>query len=74
MQLLAILHALGLYPLFPIAIAKGLTLTALLFAGPLFEKGVINAGWRNWIKGQDLQETLSSWIGRRNYIAVSLPP
>lgn len=64
-----IFHLLGWYPFSPLDIAKVMSLTALLFAGPLFEKGVIESGWQQWVKGRDLRETLSSWIGWRNYIA-----
>ena len=62
-------HLLGWYPFSVLDISKAVLLTGLLFAGPLFEKGVIESGWRHWAKGQDLNETLSSWIGWRNYIA-----
>lgn len=68
MSYLELLHLLGWYPFSPFDIAKILSLTALLFAGPLFEKGVIDSGWRHWVKGRDLYETLCSWIGWRNYI------
>ncbi|CAD6578546.1 MAG: hypothetical protein ASARMPRED_008754 [Alectoria sarmentosa] len=64
-----ILHLLGWHPFSPFDIAKVLSLTALLFAGPLFDKGIIESGWRRWAKGRDLHESLSSWIGWRNYIA-----
>ena len=63
------LHLLGWYPFSPFDVVKVFSLTALLFAGPLFEKGVIESGWRHWAKGRDFHETLSSWIGWRNYIA-----
>ena len=66
---LELLHLLGWYPFSPLDVAKILALTVLLFAGPLFEKGVIESGWRHWAKGRDIHETLSSWIGWRNYIA-----
>ncbi|KAG8532045.1 uncharacterized protein KY384_003682 [Bacidia gigantensis] len=64
-----IAHSLGLYPINLFSILKTLFLTALLFAGPLFEKGVAEGGHREWLNGRLLQETLSSWIGWRNYIA-----
>jgi len=64
-----IFHKIGWYPIHPLDIAKSLFLTALLFAGPLFERGIIDSGWRSWIQGRDLHETLSSWIGWRNYVA-----
>ena len=65
----AILHNLGVYPFQFTATCKGLFLTALLFAGPIFEKAVVDDGWRRWIKGAGLHETLSSWIGWRNFVA-----
>lgn len=46
-----------------------LFLTSLLFAGPLFERAVIDSGWREWINGREIHETLSSWIGWRNFVA-----
>ena len=66
------LRLLGYWPVSPEAIAKSFTLTALLFAGPLFEKGIVEGGWREWIRGRWVGEVLGSWIGWRNYIAVSL--
>ena len=66
------LRLLGWYPVSVIDIAKALLLTVLLFAGPVFEKGIIESGWKSWITGQSLYESLSSWIGWRNYVAVSI--
>ena len=68
-DLSSIIHNLGIYPIYPLAISKSILLTAFLFAGPLFERAVIESGWRRWIKGKDIHETLSSWIGWRNFIA-----
>lgn len=65
-----IFRLLGWYPIPLPEIAQSLLLTALLFAGPLFEKGVVESGWREWIRGGSLHETLSSWIGWRNFVAV----
>ena len=47
-------------------------LTALLFAGPLFERGIVEGGWRDWVTGEALVETLGNWVGWRNYVAVRL--
>ncbi|KAL8700241.1 MAG: hypothetical protein Q9201_005559 [Fulgogasparrea decipioides] len=66
---LEILRLLGWYPIGIIEIVKSLLLTAILFAGPLFEKAVIEGAWKEWIQGHGLHESLSSWIGWRNYIA-----
>lgn len=67
-----VLHTLGAYPINPFAIGRSILLTALLFAGPLFETGIVESGWRRWIRGQEMHETLSSWIGWRNYVAGPL--
>ena len=69
--LLEIFRLLGWYPISFVYIAKPLALTAILFAGPLFEKGVVESGWREWIRGRPLYDCLSSWPGWRNYVAVS---
>ena len=66
----SILHTLGTYPVNTIVIAKSVLLTALLFAGPLFERGIIESGWRSWIRGSVLNETLRSWIGWRDFVAA----
>ncbi|KAL8734492.1 MAG: hypothetical protein Q9166_001392 [cf. Caloplaca sp. 2 TL-2023] len=66
---LGILRLLGWYPIEIIEVAKCLLLTALLFAGPLFEKAMVQGRWKDWIHGQALHESLSSWIGWRNYVA-----
>ena len=69
------LHMLGWWPVNPVDITRALTLTTLLFAGPLFEKGIVESGWRDWIRGRRLYESLRSWIGWRNYVAVCrFPP
>ncbi|KAL8734272.1 MAG: hypothetical protein Q9181_003263 [Wetmoreana brouardii] len=64
-----ILRLLGWYPIGIVEIVESLLLTAILFAGPLFEKAVIEGRWKDWIQGQSLYESLSSWIGWRNYVA-----
>ena len=60
---------LGIYPISPLPVSRSILLTALLFAGPFFEKGIIHSGWRQWVQGRELHETLSSWIGWRNFVA-----
>ena len=67
-----VLHTLGVYPINGLAALKALLLTACLFAGPIFEKALPEEGWRRWIRGTELHETLSSWIGWRNYVAGPL--
>ena len=68
-----VLHLLGWYPISILDITRVLCLTALLFSGPVFEEGIVNSQWRNWIRGRKLRETLSSWIGWRNFVAVRVP-
>ncbi|KAL9039298.1 MAG: hypothetical protein Q9180_002615 [Flavoplaca navasiana] len=63
-----ILRLLGWYPIGMVEIAKSLLLTALLFTGPLFEGAVVEGRWKNWIQGRTMHESLSSWIGWRNYV------
>lgn len=65
------LNLMGYFPLGVEETAKILLLTAILFAGPLFEAGIAEGGWRGWIRLQGLNETISGWIGWRNYVAVS---
>ncbi|KAA6407135.1 MAG: prenyl ase Rce1 [Lasallia pustulata] len=66
------LRLLGWYPIHPLSILRPLLLTILLFSGPLFEKAIIHRSWRTWLRGRALHESLSSWIGWRNYIAGPL--
>lgn len=70
-----VFRLLGWYPIALPEVAKVLLLTGLLFSGPLFEKGIVESGWKTWIRGTSFHETLSSWIGWRNFVAVqpSLP-
>lgn len=69
-----VFHLLGWYPVSILELVKVLFLTSLLFAGPLFESGIAESGWRDWIQGHSLQDSLSSWIGFRNFVAVSPLP
>jgi len=45
-------------------------LVVILFAGPLFEHGIVDGGLKDWIRGRDVYQVLSSWIGYRNYVVV----
>lgn len=64
------LKLLGWWPVHISDVAQALILTAILFVGPLFERGVAEGEWRDWIRGSKISETLRGWIGWRNYIAV----
>lgn len=64
------LKLLGWWPIHVLDVAQTLILTAILFVGPLFERGIAEGEWRDWIRGSKISETLRGWIGWRNYIAV----
>lgn len=68
--ILQALALLGWWPVGLVEIFKVLLLTALLFIGPLFERGIAMGDWRDWVNGQCIKETLSGWIGWRNFVAV----
>lgn len=64
------LHSIGLWPIGFLDAAKSLALTAVLFAAPLFEDGIVDGAWEDWIRFRGLDENVGSWIGYRNLIAV----
>ncbi|QDS76803.1 hypothetical protein FKW77_002530 [Venturia effusa] len=63
------LHLLGWWPVDPLDSMRTLLLCAILFAGPLFEEGIVEGSWRDWVRGKYVVETLSSWTGWRNLVA-----
>jgi prenyl protein peptidase len=63
---------LGWWPVGVLEIIRSLFLTAILFTGPLFERGVVEGEWRFWFSHSKLSESLGGWIGWRNYVAVCL--
>ena len=68
------LRLLGWWPVGLLEICKSLSLTGLLFLGPLFERAAVEGEWRSWVLGGRIVESLSGWIGWRNYVAVSYGP
>ena len=64
------LHRMGYLPIGIIETLKALTLTAALFLGPLFEAGIVEGGWRRWLRLEDVYAVLWSWMGWRNFVAV----
>ena len=62
---------MGYLPVGLVETGRTLALTALLFLGPLFEKGVVEGAWRDWIRLRGLDEVVGGWIGYRNIVAVS---
>lgn len=65
-----LLRLFGLWPVSVFDIARGMLLVCILFAGPLYENGIVDGAWKDWIKLKGVRETLSSWIGYRNFIVV----
>ena len=64
------LRLLGWWPIHPVPIAQTLLLCSILFAGPLFECGLVDGGLSSWLRGTHTGEpSLSTWTGRRNLIA-----
>ncbi|TVY67444.1 putative CAAX prenyl protease [Lachnellula suecica] len=63
------IHNMGWFPVGVEESAKAVALTAVLFLGPLFEAGVVEGNWRNWIRMRGLDATISGWIGYRNLVA-----
>jgi hypothetical protein len=65
-----LLHLLGIWPISVFDIVRGILLVCILFAGPLYENGIVDGDWKGWIKFEGVHETLSSWIGYRNFVVV----
>ena len=66
------IHTMGYFPTGLEETVKALALTAILFLGPLFEAGIVEGGWRRWIRLRGLHAAISGWIGWRNIVAVSI--
>lgn len=67
----AALTLLGWWPISVSDVARSLLLTAILFIGPLYERGIVEGEWRSWFRRSKISESLGGWIGWRNYVAVS---
>lgn len=65
------LHLLGYWPIGLAESARAVSLTALLFLGPLFENLVVEDGWRGWIALKPVYELFGEWTTWRNIVAVS---
>ncbi|EAU32343.1 hypothetical protein ATEG_06959 [Aspergillus terreus NIH2624] len=63
------LKLMGWWPIGMSEIMRSFLLTAVLFTGPLFERGIAEGEWKDWIRGSRVSETLRGWIGWRNYVA-----
>ncbi|KAH7393189.1 hypothetical protein BKA64DRAFT_602243 [Cadophora sp. MPI-SDFR-AT-0126] len=63
------IHLMGWFPIGILEALKSVGLTAILFLGPLFEGGIAEGGWRDWIRLRGLNTVISGWIGWRNFVA-----
>ncbi|KAI1102592.1 hypothetical protein F4804DRAFT_262170 [Jackrogersella minutella] len=63
------LHALGYWPVGLVETGKCFLLTALLFAGPLYEYLVVDEGWRDWLALRPLSILLNELTIWRNIVA-----
>lgn len=63
-----VLHLLGVYPVNVIDTVKSFLLVAILFAGPLFERAIVEGEWKSW-GGAAIKETVyDDLIGWRNLV------
>ncbi|KAH8803218.1 hypothetical protein F5884DRAFT_739444 [Xylogone sp. PMI_703] len=63
------LHYMGFFPIGIIETVKCLALTGILFLGPLFESGIVEGGWKDWLRLRGVGDALGSWMGWRNIVA-----
>lgn len=64
-------HMLGYWPLGLFEAGQAFLLTGLLFAGPLYERLIIDGSWEDWMRLKPISATWSQWPAWRNYVAVS---
>ncbi|PNS13825.1 hypothetical protein CAC42_1316 [Sphaceloma murrayae] len=63
------LHRAGIYPVILTDVVRTMTLVAILFAGPLYEAGIVEGGWRHWFRWSVIREEMyDDWIGWRNLV------
>ncbi|KAM0448101.1 hypothetical protein ACHAQK_000080 [Fusarium lateritium] len=63
------LHFMGYWPLGLVDAARALGLTALLFAGPLYESLVIDGAAHQWLHLEPLRDLWTDWPTWRNLVA-----
>ncbi|KAF2826226.1 Abi-domain-containing protein [Ophiobolus disseminans] len=64
----SMLQLLGLWPISLFDTTRTMLLVAILFAGPLFEHGIVDGAFQDWIRLRGVYESLCSWIGYRNFV------
>jgi prenyl protein peptidase len=45
-------------------------LVGILFAGPLFEAGIVDGSLKDWLSCRYIVPEFSSWVGYRNLVVV----
>ena len=65
------MHLLGWWPMGLAEVFRTLLLTAILFVGPLFER-VAEGEWKDGNTIRRIYDSLNSWMGWRNYVAVRI--
>lgn len=64
-----VLRLLGVYPVHLTDVARCVLLVAILFIGPLFEAGIVEGHWRNWLRLSFFKEAVyDDWQGWRNIV------
>ncbi|KAL2164515.1 hypothetical protein VTH06DRAFT_3731 [Thermothelomyces fergusii] len=63
------LHFLGLWPVAVPETLRVLSLTALLFAGPLYKYLIVERGWADWVRLRPLVEVWEDLMTWRNIVA-----
>lgn len=63
------MHRMGLYPIIWTDVARTMLLLFVLFSGPLFEQGIVEGNWRNWLSWRAMKrEMYDDWMGWRTYV------
>lgn len=65
-----VLRLWGVWPIYPLDIARLLGLVAVLFVGPLFKGLVAEGEWRDITPSNIKAELIDSWTGYRNIIVA----
>lgn len=61
---------MGYWPVGLSETARSLFLTAILFAGPVFESLIVNGGWRDWVGLTPIKEVWSDLLAWRTIVVV----
>ncbi|KAK0646047.1 hypothetical protein B0T16DRAFT_328127, partial [Cercophora newfieldiana] len=64
----SILHLTGIWPPALPETLGVLSLTALLFLGPLFHYFIVDSGWQDWVQLVPIHELHSEWTTLRNIV------